>query len=113
MAFQPPEEHQEALEDVPEVVVALDGCERVHHKIAKQLHPDDCVDEKEHPHQHADVGQRLEGLYEGVEQDPDTDAPSQQLDQPGGTEKLQEPDLEQLGHIDNASHNSDEIKCVP
>ena len=26
-----PEEDQEALEDVPEVVVSLDGCEGVHH----------------------------------------------------------------------------------
>ena len=35
----------------------------------------------------------LERLYKGIEKNPDTDAPSQQLDQPGGTKQLQESNL--------------------
>ena len=28
-------------------------------QVAEELHPDDGVDEEEHPHEHADVGKRL------------------------------------------------------
>ena len=35
----------------------------------------------------------LERLYKGVEKNSDTDAPSQQLDQPGGAKQLQKSNL--------------------
>ena len=43
-----------------EVVVPLHGGVRVDDQVPEQLHPDDCVHEEEHSHQHAHVGQRLQ-----------------------------------------------------
>ena len=41
----------------------LDGGEGVHHQVAKQLHPDDRVDEEQHSHQHADIGKGLRNRF--------------------------------------------------
>ena len=44
---------------MPEVVVPLDGGEGIHHKVSKQLHPNDGVDKEQHSHEHAYIGQSL------------------------------------------------------
>ncbi len=54
-----PEEEHEWLEDMSEVVVALDGCVGHKGQAAEELHTDDGVDEEQHAHQHADVWQGL------------------------------------------------------
>ena len=54
-----PEEQHEGLEDMSEVVVPLDGRVGDQREAAEELHPDDGVDEEQHPHQHADVRQGL------------------------------------------------------
>jgi hypothetical protein len=54
-----PEEEHERLEDMSEVVVALDGRVGDEGEAAEELHPDDGVDEEQHTHQHADVWQCL------------------------------------------------------
>ena len=55
----------------------------------------------------------LEGLNKGVEEDSNADAPAQQLDQPSGAEELEETNLDELGDVNDASHNRDEVKNVP
>lgn len=52
-------------------------------------------------------------MNKGVEQDPDTDAPAQQLDQASSTEELEETNLDKLCDVNDASHNRDEVKNVP
>lgn len=47
------------------VDVSIVVCVRVEHNIPKHLHPDDGVDEEQHPNQEDYIRQRLEGLYEG------------------------------------------------
>ena len=54
-----PEQEHEWLEDVPKVVVPLDGGCGVHLEGPEQLHPNDGVDEKQHAHQHTNIGKRL------------------------------------------------------
>ena len=54
-----PEKQHERLEDVSEVVVALDRSVGDEGQAAEQLHADDGVDEEQHPHQHANVRQSL------------------------------------------------------
>ena len=50
------------------VDVSIVVCVRVEHNIPKHLHPDDGVDEEQHPNQEDYIRQRLEGLYEGPQQ---------------------------------------------
>ena len=57
--FFSPEEEHEGLEEVAEVVVALEGGARVELDVAEQLHPDDGVDEEQHEHEQPDVRQSL------------------------------------------------------
>ena len=42
-----------------EVVVSLDRSVRHQGQAAEELHSDDGIDEEQHPHKHADVGQSL------------------------------------------------------
>ena len=55
-----PEEKHERLEEVAEVVVALEGGARVQLDVAEELHADDGVDEEQHEHEQPDVRQSLE-----------------------------------------------------
>ena len=55
-----PEEHEVGLEDVPEVVVPVDGSVRVEGNVAEHLHSDDGIDEEEHHHQHHHVWKSLQ-----------------------------------------------------
>ena len=57
--FSPEEEH-DRLEEVAEVVVALEGGARVELDVAEELHADDGVDEEQHEHEQPDVRQGLE-----------------------------------------------------
>ena len=54
-----PEEHEESLEDVSEVIVAVDGSVGVVGNVPKQLHPNDRVDEEQHHHQHHHIWKSL------------------------------------------------------
>ena len=65
-------------------------------KRCNNLHPDDGVDEEEHADQEDDVGQRLERLHEGPQQDPDRLALTEQLDETGGAKQSQEPDVDEI-----------------
>ena len=55
----------------------------------------------------------LEWLYEGVEKDPDADAAAEKLDESGGSEQLEEADLDELGDIHDAPDHGDEVERVP
>lgn len=106
-------QHHESLKDGPKVVVALDGSVGIQVDVAEQLHAHDGVDEEQHHHQHHDIRQGLDGLHKGEEQDTDADAPAQQLDKSSGAEKPQEPNVNQLGGIDDTASHGDEIKSIP
>ena len=54
-----PEEHEEALEDVPEVVMPVDGSGRVKGDVSEQLHANDCIDEEQHHHEHHHIWKSL------------------------------------------------------
>ena len=54
------EEHEEGAEDGLEVVVALDRSVRIDGNVAKHLHAHDGVDEEQHAHQQAHVGESLQ-----------------------------------------------------
>ena len=58
--FFSPEEEHEGLEEVAEVVVALEGGARVELDVAEELHADDGVDEEQHEHEQPDVRQGLQ-----------------------------------------------------
>ena len=55
-----PEEEHEGLEEVSEVVVALEGGARVELDVAEELHADDGVDEEQHEHEQPDIRQGLQ-----------------------------------------------------
>ena len=55
-----PEEDQEALKDVSEVVVSLDCSVWVYYQVAKQLHSNNSIHEEQHPHQHANIRKSLQ-----------------------------------------------------
>ena len=55
----------------------------------------------------------LDGLDEGEEEDPDADAPPEQLDESGRSEEPQEADVDQLGGVDDAAQHRDEVERVP
>lgn len=56
------------------------------------LHANDGVDEEEHGDEQTDVGQRLEGLYEGPEEDANGVPLPKELDQSGRTKEPQKAD---------------------
>lgn len=60
------------------------------------LHANDGVNEKEHCDEQADVGQRLEGLNEGPEEDADGVTLPQQFDQTGRSKQLQEAHVDRV-----------------
>ncbi len=88
-------------------------------EVAEDLHADDGVDEEEHGDEQDDVGQRLEGLHERPQQDPDGLALPQQLDQPGGAEQAEEAHVDEvlgeLRHerVHDAAHHRHEVEDVP
>lgn len=47
------------MEDVPEVVVSVNGSVWIECNVAKHLHPNDGVDEEEHHHQHHHIWKSL------------------------------------------------------
>ena len=55
----------------------------------------------------------FEWLNEGIEKDSNADTSSQQFNEPGSTEELQKSNLNYFSCINDATHNSDEIKSVP
>ena len=95
------------------------------------LHPDYSVDEEEDTHEETHIGQclseemslyivqsfenliHLERLDKGVEKNSDTDTSSKQFDQASCPKQFEKPNLDQLGHVDDASHHCDEVKDVP
>ena len=68
-----PEEHEESLEDVSEVIVSVDGSVWVVGNVPKQLHPDDRVDEEEHHHQHHHVWKSLRPEEDDEDEDGEED----------------------------------------
>ena len=57
------------------------------------LHANDGVDEEEHCQEEADVGQRLERLHEGPQQDANRVALPQQFNEAGRAEKAKKADV--------------------
>ena len=55
----------------------------------------------------------LERLDKCVEENSNTDTPSQELDQTSRSEEFEEADLDELGHVDDAPHHCDEVEDVP
>ena len=55
----------------------------------------------------------LERLDKSVEENSNTDTPSQELDQTSRSEEFEEADLDQLGHVDDAPDHCDEVEDVP
>jgi hypothetical protein len=47
------------LEDVPEVVVSVDGSGGIECNVSEQLHSDDCIDEEKHHHEHHHIWKSL------------------------------------------------------
>ena len=48
------------LENIPKVVVSVDGSVRVVCNVSKHLHSDDCIDEEQHHHQHHHIWKSLQ-----------------------------------------------------
>lgn len=63
------------------------------------LHANDGVDEEEHGDEQADIGQSLEGLDEGPQEDADGVALSQQFDETSCSEQLQETHVELINRL--------------
>ena len=55
----------------------------------------------------------LERLDKCVEENSNTDASPQELDQTSRSEEFEEADLDELGHVDDAPHHCDEVEDVP
>ena len=64
--------------------------------VAKNLHSDDGIDEKEHSDQKNDVGQSLEGLDEGPQKNSDGVALPQELDQPSCAKQPKETNVDEI-----------------
>lgn len=107
------EKHHESLENGPKVVVALDGSVGVQVDVAEELHAHDGVNEEKHHHQHHHVGQSLDGLDKGEEEDANTDTATEQFNQPSSAEKSKEANIDQFGSVNDAAHYGDEIEGVP
>lgn len=67
-----------------------------YHDIISHLHADDGIDEEEHSNEQADVGQSLEGLNEGPQEDADGVTLPQQFDQTSRSKQLQETHVERV-----------------
>lgn len=63
------------------------------------LHADDCVDEKEHGDEQADVGQSLEGLDKSPQENADGVTLSEQFDKASCSEQLQETHVELVNRL--------------
>lgn len=59
------------------------------------------------------ISAHLNGLDECEEEDPDGDAPPEQLDESGRAEETQEADVDHLGRVDDRAHHRDEVEGVP
>lgn len=70
------------------------------------LHADDGVDEKEHGDEQADIGQGLEGLHEGPQENPDGVTLPQQFDQTGSSEKFQKTHVDRINKLEKGQENS-------
>ena len=55
----------------------------------------------------------LERLDKGVEKNSNADTSPEEFDQPRCSKEFEKTNLHQLGHVDDASHNCDEVKDVP
>ena len=55
----------------------------------------------------------LERLDKCVEENSNTDTSPQELDQTSRSEEFEEADLDELGHVDDASDHCDEVEDVP
>ena len=44
---------------MPEIVMPLNGSRGIHNKASEKLHPNNCIDEEQNPHQHANIGKGL------------------------------------------------------
>ena len=64
--------------------------------VAKDLHADDGVDEEEHGDEQDDIGEGLERLHEGPEEDADGVALPQQLHQAGSSEQTEKADVDEV-----------------
>ena len=64
--------------------------------LEQDLHADDGVDEEQHGNEQDDVGQGLEGLDEGPEQDSDRVALSKQFHETCGTEQTEKTDVDEV-----------------
>lgn len=72
-----------------------------HTQSATYLHSDDGVNEKEHGNQEAHIGQRLEGLDKGPEENPDCVALAEEFYQARGSEETQEAHLHVIFFLSN------------
>ena len=61
MKTNSPEQQHERLKDVPEIVVSFDGSFGIQNNTSKQLHPNNCINEKQHGHQHTNIWKSLIG----------------------------------------------------
>ena len=59
------------------------------------------------------ISAHLNGLDECEEEDPDGDAPPEQLDESGRAEEPEEADVDHLGRVDDRAHHRDEVEGVP
>ena len=55
----------------------------------------------------------LDRLHEGVEENSDTNRPTQELDKSGCSEESEEADLDYSSGVDDAAGHGDEVKGVP
>ena len=114
-----PEQDHDARAEGLEVDVSVVLRPRDEPEVPKDLHPDDGVDEEEHGDQQDDVRERLEGLDEGPEEDPDGLALPEQLDEAGGPEEAEEADvddgLDELAEegVHDAPDHRHEVEDVP
>ena len=59
------------------------------------------------------ITQYLDRLNESVEENSDTDRPTQELDESGRSEESEEADLNNSSGVDDATGHGDEVKGVP
>ena len=64
--------------------------------VAKDLHADDGVDEEQHGDEQDDVGEGLERLHEGPEEDADGVALPEKLHQAGSSEQTEKADVDEV-----------------
>ena len=69
------------------------------HVQVPDLHANDGIDKEEHSDEQANVWESFKGLDEGPQENPDRVALSQQLDEPGCSEQLQEAHVELIDRL--------------